>query len=340
MDYKEIRPLQEGQKTACVVRYGAWGDAILVNPVLRQLKKDGFYVVLNCTEKTFEILKRDPNVDLFAVQKTNEVPVEKLDEYYKELSDLYDKFVNLNGSIEMELLKAPFQPEYYAPKEERHQLCNTNYNDHTMWKAGYPTLKGELPELFFKENEEEWAQKLLKRKEKKFFVLVCLTGSSPHKVYPYMGEVVGTILDGIPEAEVILVGEGALKGTLEPEPRLHDHCGEFGIRKSFLLTKHVDLVVSTETSVAMAAGCFDTPKVVMLSHGTEENLTKYWKNCHAIAPKVSCYPCHQLHYDKTSCKLDQISKMPICAALLHPKRVLDEVEKVYKAWKEGRRAKE
>ena len=52
------------------------------------------------------------------------------------------------------------------------------------------------------------------------------------------------------------------------------YSGTWGIRKSLLWTKYADLVIGTETGILNGAGCFDTPKIVMLSHSTEENLSK------------------------------------------------------------------
>lgn len=328
-------PYVQDQKTACVSRYGAWGDAVFITPVLRKLKEEGYHVTLNCTERTHEILRRDPNVDLFMLQETNEVPNAELPEYWKKLADNFDKFVNLNGSIEGKLLLTPTQPEYLLSKEERHTLCNKNYMDTTMAIAGYPDAKGEQPALYFKPEEEEWAKKKLGTG---FAVVVSMTGSSFHKIYPHVAGIVLGILEAMPEARVILVGEGGCKGIIDPHERLKDLCGEIGIRKSFALTKYANLVISTETSVAVAASCFDTPKIVLLSHASEENLTKYWRNCHTLSAPVSCFPCHKLHYDLNSCPTDKELNLPICASLLHPQKVWDAVWLVYNEFKRGKAA--
>ena len=320
-------------KTACIVRYGAFGDAVFITPVIRALKRDGYHVTLNCTEKTYDVLKHDPNIDNFHVQKTGDVPVEKLQEYWAEQAKKYDRYINLSGSIEGQLLVHPGQPEYGWSKAALHEKCNFNYMDHTMKVAGYPDLKGELPSLHFKKQEEDWALQIREEHKGKFLVLCSLTGSSIHKTYPWMSDVLHALVNGAPEAVVILVGEGGCKGIVEPHERIYDRCGDFGIRKSFILTKVVDLVISTETSVAVAASCFSTPKVVLLSHASEENLTKYWINCYPVyESKVRCYPCHKLHYDKASCPLDSTLQLPVCAVLLDPKKVLEPIDQVYSSW--------
>lgn len=319
---------QPGQKTACVSRYGAWGDAVLITPVFRALKKDGYHVTFNCTERSLDVLAFNPNIDVFLIQDTNEFPPEKLEEYWANLKPQFDKYINLSGSIESGLLKSPKQPEYNWPKEERHKICNVNYMDRTMELSGYPDLKGELPELHFKRSENQFAKKL-RKKHKGFLVIVSLSGSSVHKIYPWMGDVVSAITRAIPKSHIILVGEAGCRGIIDESPQITDLSGSINIRETFCLLKYADLVLSTESAVANAASAFDTPKVVILSHSSEENLTKYWKNCQAVYQPVSCYPCHKLHYSKETCTLDEELKLPICAALLSPKKVLDAVSKVY-----------
>lgn len=330
MEVEDIRHIEPGQKTACVVRYGAWGDAVLVAPVLEKLKKDGYHITLNCTERTYDVLKLDPNIDCFVKQRTDEVDVKDLPEYWKLLEPAFDRFINLTGSIEGSLLVYPGQPDYLLDRDSRHAKCNANYNDHTMACAGYPEQRGVIPKLYFKAKEEEWAKEEIKATKAKFVVLWTLTGSSIHKIYPYADACIQALVEGLEDAAVILVGEGGCKGLVTPHPRIFDRCGDFGIRKSFALAKHVSLVVSPETSVVMAAGCFDTPKIVMLSHASEENLTKYWTNTTALfEPKLSCYPCHKLHYERATCNIEEETGAAKCAALLHPERVMNAIEEVY-----------
>lgn len=334
----ERRKKTKDQKTACVCRYGAWGDAVLMSPVLRALKQDGYHITLNCTEPCYEILQHDPNIDCFMVQKTNEIPQTELGPYWTKMEKLFDRWIQLNGSIEGRLLKIPNQinlitgqDDYTLPKMVRHEMCNRNYMDETMMIAGYPDRKGEQPDLYFTEEETKWA-KMIREKHKGFLVVWGITGSSVHKIYPYADAVIQALVEGRPEAQVLLVGEKGGQLIIDPHDRIFDWCGDISIRQSFILTKIADLVVSPETSVANASSCFDTPKVVILSHSTEENLTKYWRNCTSVFEPVQCYPCHKLHYEKNSCPIEPTIKMPLCQALLHPSKLFPGIEAAYRAW--------
>jgi ADP-heptose:LPS heptosyltransferase len=328
---KNVNPWT-GQKKACVVRYGAYGDAVLCSPIFKQLKAEGYWVVFNCTERCAEVQYHNPNIDSFWIQETGEIPNLELIEYWKKLASAFDRFINLSESIERRLLCTPDMPEYEAPKETRHELYNRNYMDETMSIAGYPEIKGAVPDLHFKSKEERWATDI-RETYKGFLVVVCLSGSSLHKTYPYADSVVQAIVETLPDAMVLLVGEAGTYGIIDPHPQIVDLCGKIGIRKSFILTRVADLVISPETSVANASSAFDTPKIILLSHSSEENLTKYWKNCFSILPPVQCFPCHQLHYTRASCPLESETNMPVCVALLHPKLILEKVGEVYAQWK-------
>lgn len=336
MKLTQIRNRQPGQKTACVVRYGAWGDAVLITPVLRKLHEDGYHVTLNCTERSVDVLLVNPHIDAFLFQETNEISRTDLKEHWEKLSKHFDRFINLSGSIEGSLLKGPGSPEFRKSKEELHAECNFNYMDRTMEIAGYPEMKGCLPELHFRSNEERFAKKV-RKKNKGFLVVVSMTGSSIHKIYPWMGDIVDTITRAIKDSHVCLVGEAGCRGIIDETPQIHDYCGQLDIRKTFCLLKYADLVVTTETAVANAASSFDTPKVVILSHSSEENLTKYWTNCYPVYQSVSCYPCHKMHFTRDTCKTDETINFPICASLLSPRKVMDAVDVVYRKYLEKKR---
>ena len=332
MIYAVKQKWDKKSKTLCIIRYGAWGDAIMLSPVFKYFKQEGWYITLNCTQKCFDILNTNPNIDAFLLQDDGEIPFENLDKHWKELNKKFDRVINFTGSIENSLLIAQNQPEWNWSKDQRHERCNVNYYDHTMKLAGFPDKTGEIGELHFKAAEERWAATVRKRYPG-FLVVWCLSGSAIHKIYPYADVVIQALVSAIPEATVILVGEQATKGIIDPHPRIMDWCGRFNIRKSFILTKIADLVVSPETSVLAASGCFNTPKIALLSHGSEVNVTKYYKNCYSVRQDVSCSPCHKLHFSRETCPLVKETQFPVCMGLLDPKKLLQPIEEIYNKWK-------
>ena len=80
-------------KTALVCRYGAIGDLIMITPVLKELKKQGYYVVMNMQTPSNVVLTSNPYIDAKIVQKPDEIDRKELDEYWDKLSEGFDKFI-------------------------------------------------------------------------------------------------------------------------------------------------------------------------------------------------------------------------------------------------------
>ena len=70
--------------------------------------------------------------------------------------------------------------------------------------------------------------------------------------------------------------------------------GIWSIRDSLLVTKYVDLVISPDTGILHGAGCFDTPKIGLLTSTSKENITKYFKNDYSLESTVECSPCFRI----------------------------------------------
>jgi len=326
---------KKGKKEVLVIRYGAFGDAVWMTPVLRQLKADGWYVVYNTNEYSAQVLKHCPWIDEFMLQPQDGIHMDDLPAYWEGLEGHFDKVINMSGSVEGTLLKKEGSDEYKWPHNRRHKECNVNYQDQTMAWAGYPQMKGELPELHFTESEETMMQHFLgAHREGKFLVVWSLSGSSFHKHYPWTPYVTGEIAANHDDVVIVTVGDNDCQ-IIEPRtPNVIPKAGHLPIRYSMMLTKYADLVVGPETGVLNAAACWDTPKIVFLSHSSEENLTKYWKNVTPLRAKgVPCQPCHRLIYSN-SCPKGKDDIAPMCVENLSAQQVYDAFLKYYKQWKD------
>jgi hypothetical protein len=98
-----------------------------------------------------------------------------------------------------------------------------------------------------------------------------------------------------------------------------------------------DVVVATESLIANAVAMEPMLKVVLLSHSSNENLTKHWKNTAAIEPQnVACYPCHRVHGQHLGfCSKDTNTGAAACMASASPAMVADFVLEhlaVVRAW--------
>lgn len=323
-------------KTVLVVRLGAFGDLVMITPVLRKLKEEGYHVTVNVKKNQSDaILKNNPHIDKF-IYHDPDMPSSEFFEHWKEMAKDYDKYINLSGSIEEYLLKKQGTPEFDWSWEKRHGFCNINYYDHTLEGSGYSDT-GQNGELFFSQTEISQGRAFKKKYRDKFIILWSLSGSSYHKAYPYTEYVMQALLAMHKDVMILAVGD-LLCDVFSPgliHPRIKNYIGKWPMRKSVLMTKFADCVVGTDTGLLVAAGTTDTPKVIMLSHTSRENLTKYWKNVTPLSADVGCQPCHRLIYTLDACPLEESIKSPICMSQLPSKTVLNAVNNYYQEWKNG-----
>lgn len=320
-------------KRCLVIRLGTWGDAIMISALLRLLKEDGYHITMNASERTKQILLHDPHIDAWINHKTDSIPMNQLHEHWEKMSKGFDKVVNLSGSIEQKLLKVKGSEEYDWPKEKRHEACNINYYDYTLELGGYGHIKGKTGELYFTKAEHKWAKKEIAKCKGKFTVLWALSGSSFHKTYPYTEYIACEFLDRYPDSILFTTGDPLCQVLEWDHPRTKCKSGMWSIRQTMIMTKYVDLVVGVETGVLNAAGCYDTPKILLLSHSSHENISKHWKNAYVIHADVACQPCHKLIYTREECPQDRMG-VPICVSKLDAKKVLALMEMTYFGRKE------
>ncbi|MDD2989804.1 MAG: methyltransferase domain-containing protein [Zoogloea sp.] len=311
--------------TACVVRYGGYGDMLQAANVLPLLKAEGFHVTVMTTPKGQDILRNDPNVDAWFIQDDNQVPNHLLPEFWAHQAKHFDRFVQLSESVEGTLLAMPGRANHAWPWQVRHTHLNQNYLEFTCELAG---VAYESAARFYPTDEERVeAQARLTAAGPNF--TFALAGSSVHKFYPGQDSVIARLLLEFEECRIFLVGDPSCKMLelgWENEPRVVCLSGEISIRQTLALAQQCDAVIGPETGVLNAVAFESMRKVVLLSHSSHENLTKHWTNTAALMPQgVSCYPCHQLHFDRRYCRQDEETGAAVCQRSIAPETVYEAV---------------
>ena len=115
--FKRDRP----RKTACIVRYGAFGDLLQTSSVAAGLKDQGYHVTLMTSPPGHQVIEADPNIDEFYLQEKDQVPNHMLGDYWKYHSTKYDKWVNLSESVECSLLSVPGKTPHTWTPAARHR---------------------------------------------------------------------------------------------------------------------------------------------------------------------------------------------------------------------------
>lgn len=340
---------QKPTKTCAVVRYGAIGDMIQMSSILPWLKEQGYHVTVYCQAgQGYETVKHDPHIDRFIVQEKDAVPPQFLKEFFDYTKKKYDKWINLSESVEVSLLAAPNRTGWDWPNEARAVHMNKNYIEWTHLLSGVPPPYS--PKFYSTVEERVWARKQAERFGKRN-ILWSLAGSSNHKVWPHLDEIVLKVMAAYQDVHVVLVGDHTCKlleqgfgrfdeeknDLVETMSRVHLRSGKWSIRESMAFAEVADLIIGTETGLLNAAGSMDTAKIITLSHSSPEMLTKHWKNVIALQqPKgMGCpkSPCRQLHGADNSdpwmdCPKHEETGTSLCQWHIGPEMMWEAVQKV------------
>ena len=334
-------PPTEG-KTVCVVRYaGGIGDMIQASGILPELKRMGYHVTLMTTPRGQELLQHDPHIDDWVVQDNDEVPNHLLAEYWAVWEKKYDRFINLCESVEGTLLAIPGRANHKWPVNLRRSMLNQNYGE---FVARIADVEYRSEACFYPEHSESReADRFvhnLRRGKPVFSIMWALAGSSVHKAYPHMDDVIANVLAAMPEAAVVFVGDEVcqiLEAGWEDNPRVHRRSGKTTIRQDMALAQKMACVVGPETGLMNAVAFEPMAKVVMLSHSSRDNLTKHWLNTIALtAQGAPCAPCHQLHYGWDHCHEEPTTGTAMCQYTISPRMVFDSIAQAYALWKDRR----
>jgi len=315
-------PAPSEKKKAAVMRLGALGDALWASSIVAHLHEKGYEVSVYTGNAGMEVLKHDPHIDELIHVPDGKIPLGELHGYAQLEALKYDRFIQLLESVENNLLADPRSHRYFWPKEVRHATMNGNYLEFIHDLAGLPH---DFRQRFYPTLAElAWAADW--RREIKQLVVLATAGSATHKWWPYWEQLAHEMLREFPQMHIVALGDE--HGESWPNsPRMHTP--KLDIRKAMTLAGRADMVIGVETGITNSVAFETMPKVVLLSHSTEENLTKHWENTVALSGQVPCYPCHRMHVGWTHCHQDQRNKAAMCKSAIPMGEVLHQVRKEF-----------
>lgn len=227
-----------------------------------------------------------------------------------------------------------------------------NYYDYALKVAGYEDVEAPRGELFPTEIERGMANHFRRKHHDHFVIMWALSGSALHKLWQDGGAVAQMLMHIYEDIHIVTVGDAMcrlLEDDFSHPAQSVKRSGDWDIRTSLIMTGFVDLVIGPETGILNAAGCFDTPKIGLLTHSSDTNLTKHFKNCQAMQAAVPCSPCHRLLYSRDvyeDCRcvnagydpeLKVNVQVPVCAVKgFDPAEVTRNIEEIYFRWHKWR----
>lgn len=308
--------------------------------VWAMLKREGYHVTVISSLPGADAVLHDPNIDNLVLFDKDQVPNQNLVDFWNWQRKKFDKWVNLSESVEATFLALPGRSLHGFPPALREKLTNHNYVEIQHTLAG---VKYELGTQFYPTLEEkQWALKTRESMGKGPVILWSLAGSSVHKTWPYLDNIIACLLVTYPTAHIILTGGPEcviLEGGWEKEARVHKMSGKWSIRHTLSILPHMSLIIGPETGVLNAAACLDVPKVIFLSHSTHENLSRDWVNVHPMySEKTVCKgrgnnesaACHQLHYGWDYCTKSEKTSTAQCQEDIPPEDVWDRIVEILK----------
>jgi len=326
------------------VRLGAYGDMLIITPLLRYLKSQGHEIYLNTSKCGQEMMLHNPHVDKLLFYEANSVPDDQLQAYWEGMSKEHgcDKIINLCESLERAISLHPMDPYYNQTKQERRARCDKNFYEYAFDHAigACPDLihlmKNGIdmrPELFFSEQECEEMRSFIEEHAGSPLIIWGMSGSALNKAYPYSHYIMADLLRSHPKAKIVTVGsdldsfleEGLPDGVIKK-------CGKWTMRQSMLVASQADLVVATDTGLLHGAGCFDVPKVGLIGSNTKNNITKHFLNDFSLEADpevVPCAPCFRIIYGAAlQCPTDDFTNIPYCMSKgLAPEKVYEQIVK-------------
>lgn len=309
---------------ACVARFGGVGDNLIAASVLRPLKRLGYAVEVVTTDKdTSSVYRNNPFIDKLSLKQDGDIPGGKdWQKWFVGRAKEYDLLVNLSHSCEARHALFTDSTQFWWPEDYRRQLCAGSYLETVHDIAGVPHIFGPL---FFPTEEERERAQQTKEKIGGPYVAWAISGSRIDKIYPYAAMAIGRIIKEL-NMPVVMIGVGDKQADMAKQmmehvirqngardmlhlalsPAAADPGGhqDWSIRRSLTQALAADIVVTPDTGVAWAVAMESMPKVMLLSHASQENITKHWvntKTLHADPVTVPCWPCHRLHDDIATC---------------------------------------
>lgn len=338
---------------AAIARFGGIGDNLIASAVLPGLRAKYGRVEVITQHPQHVVFENNPYVDKLAAYKPGDIPGGSSAEWqgwFARRAKEYDFFANLSHTCETLRALTAAQTQFYYSAEFRRKMCGQSYIETVADVCGVPY--DTLSPGFYPTDAEH--EDVLRSKTKfagRRAIGWVLSGTRIDKIYPYAPSTVARLIREV--GPVIMLGgpppmkdlamanaiadyvysvNGSKDGLLTAlSPSLANEV--WPMRRLLTLAQHCDVIVTPDTGPAWAVAMLDTPKIVLLSHASTENITKYWRNTvtlHADPARVPCWPCHQLHDTSATCRPNRDNNGAACISDISVERIVTEVAHAWK----------
>jgi len=287
-----------------LIRYGGYGDMLFFVPVLKYLFEK-YDIHLETDGRGWELFGDDPrfigktmfkNDEMIKQSRHNPniIPVEiitkRKEELIKELKP--DKVIDLFHTLESVCVAENWQQIYHEDIEAR----RNKFGDKCWYKPAFDKCGLEFPEdldltgLYYSQENIDMVERWRASHKDQFVVIVGVSGSGFHKKYPFLEDLMISILEKYQDAVIYAVGDKNNSINIKHK-RLYASMGHAPFKQMCLMTKYADLVISPETGLQVAAGMWGTPKIQLCNMSEMKQLIQHHENDYSVQSKCKCSPC-------------------------------------------------
>lgn len=273
------------------------GDALMMTPAIRLLAEQGHEVYVVSRGPVKDIFENNPHVAGFADAPEDFASQEDYDAWQEECFKNYERIVPLAWTVEKAYLHRTdgYFGDIPSLEERRRAAAGHNYYDRNLVAAKL-LPRPVLPELYPTEIEQESLRRLAVEKEQLGYKVVLWNtmGSTMNKFLSPVGFWIKALCEQVKDVRHYLLNAYpvAIPSIPQDNPNIIEASGVWNLRMSMLMTSIADLVIGPESAMVNAAGCFATPKIILYSHSSPDNLGRYYLNHFPIVPKCECHPCY------------------------------------------------
>ena len=333
---------------AAIARFGGLGDDLVAGSPLRALKRMGYMTEMITGGPYAAVFQHNPYIDKLTVKDSEkDLPHGDLlawQKWFEAKAKEYDVFIHASHSMEGRHSLFKTMTSFWWPEEYRRKLCAGSFIETVHDIACVPYDFGPL----FFASPEEWAMAFMtKRQIGERFILWVISGTRIDKVYPYAPHAIARIIREVGAPVLLMGGPGPKEKSMADKivevvsvtnggrDGLHlaipaeSGDASWPIRTSLTMAQAADLVITPDSGVAWAVAFEPMPKIVMVSHASAENITRHWINTvtlHADPNRVPCWPCHRLHDDPSTCRVNKEGNGAACISDITVERLVQTVK--------------
>jgi ADP-heptose:LPS heptosyltransferase len=359
---KPIRPViyDPDKPWALVCRFGGVGDNCVVASALPLLAEE-YNVEVIAAAPHHVVFENNPSIAKLSIIQ-HPIPGD-LAEWWRVRRHGYAHTVHLSHSMEAFQAFQPHQTYFELPDEARRWICRYSYLEVAH---AFTCVRPEFGHsLFFPTEAERDDAQAMRQKfgRGKKIIGWHVSGTRVDKVYPHSGLLISRLIREL-DATVFLMGgptdrelaqaiadhvkrqNGDIDGVQIAIPGKHDLIMqqdgrliepkinpkfEWGIRRQCTMAQSVDLLIAPDSGLAWAASMEPVPKILLHSHASPTNITKYWRNTVSMIPpdqdKVPCWPCHKLLPSINECSTPVDGTYAGCISSIPVESIVDEARR-------------